>query len=326
MRILVPIPSFEPHGGIRVMVEIINGLARRGHVVYVFPVAKLGNKNSWTWDNRVKFVYLVPPNLNAILITSPHSMHFFKPKKTVLHMQMLEHMFCPEDVHWYKRCKQFYEADAPLLTISDWNRRELIEIFGRDPNRTHYIGNGVSFADFPIEEFPDKEPNTILVEGWVNYNPCKDVKRLAPKVAARLKEDGYKIISYGLLPISDYADIVDEYYIKPNLTKLNDLYRRATICVKASLYDARSCSPVEAMTKGTPTVRAIVEGDDDLIDQYNCLRVPYCEDALYEGACRLLNDPALYRSLQENGYSYLRSFCDWEFWITAIENHLKEIK
>jgi hypothetical protein len=49
---------------------------------------------------------------------------------------------------------------------------------------------------------------------------------------------------------------------------------------------------MEGSPGGTVTARALVQGDDDLVDGYNCLRVGYDYDALLEAARRLLGDTA----------------------------------
>lgn len=306
-------------------VEIANHLALRGHKVLFYVLRRDGDPRYWRWHSRIQVVHQKPSHYDVILITSPHGIHLAEPGKTVLHLQMLEHMFAPNDGNWLKTCEKMYRYPAPLFTISGWNRRELLTTFGRDPGLTQYIGNGVSEDDFPREPVKKPTQKTVLVEGWASYNQCKDTDRLAPKVALRLKQDGYKIVSYGLCPMTDYKDAVDEFHLCPKIKKINELYAGATILLKASRYDARSCSPVEAMTKGTPTARALVEGDDDLVDYYNCLRVPYEEKPLYEAARTLLEEDTLRQSLANFGMVHLNNECTWPRWIDQIENKLREV-
>jgi len=326
MRVLIPFPSLRAHGGTRVAVEVANQLATRGHKVLFYVLKKDGDQRYWRWHSRVQVIYSKPSHYDVVFITSPHSIHLAEQGRTVMHLQMLEHMFAPDNDHWRNICEHMYRYDAPLFTISQWNQRELINTFGRKVENTHYIGNGVSEDDFP-REITSKPagPKIVLVEGWASYNQCKDTDRLAPRVAERLKQDGYKIVSYGLCPLTDFQHVPDEYHQCPKLRKINELYSQATILLKASRYDARSCSPVEAMTKGTPTARALVEGDDDLLDYYNCLRTPYDEQPLYEAATRLLEDDTLRQSLSNFGFTHLNNECSWPKWINLIEAKLKEV-
>jgi glycosyltransferase involved in cell wall biosynthesis len=206
-----------------------------------------------------------------------------------------------------------------LISISEWNISYINRHF---PKRgpVYYVGNGVNTNDFPIEKIK-KDGQYVLVEGWNALNPSKDSARIAPRVAGKLKEKGYKILAYSQQRCSDYRKIPDEFHVKPKLAKMNDLYRRATILLKASHYDARACAPVEAMTKGTVTARAITLGDDDLIHEKNCIRGLYDENSLYESALRLLEDTELRGRLSRNCYRHVHKY-SWGYWMPKIEDIL----
>jgi glycosyltransferase involved in cell wall biosynthesis len=229
---------------------------------------------------------------------------------------MLEHMFRPNDRRWARRCASLYRCAEPLILISGWNERVIREQYGRT-GPLHQVGNGINLVDFPIEPLR-KDGHTVLVEGWnPGINPTKDATRIAARVAARLRKDGCRIIAYGLKPPLHHQEVPHEYHVQPDLSALNDLYRRATILVKASRYDARACAPIEAMTKGTVTARAIIEGDDDLTAE-NSLRVAYDERALYAAARMLLDDDALRSKLASRCLAYAQENT-WEAWMPRIE-------
>lgn len=125
------------------------------------------------------------------------------------------------------------------------------------------------------------------------------------KIAVRLKHQGYNIIGYGFNLINHFA--LDEYYVRPDLATMNELYERATILLKATKYDARALSSLEAATKMTVTARAITLGDDDLTNDYNCLRCDYNESQLYAIAKELLENkekgdytPKIFWSIYKN--------------------------
>ena len=322
MRIRIPFPSLAPHGGTRVAIAIANRLADRGHSVEFVCLRKpsLIEKNYWRWSKGVRVCSTPSNNYDVILITSPHSIHMAKTGKTVLHLQMLEHMFRPHDRIWEMKCEQMYRYPAPMFSISQWNIRELIEKYGRTEKNTIYIGNGVDEHDFPRRVDRDHAGDYILVEGWDAYNPCKDVDRVAPRVAAMAKKH-FRIVAYGQVPPRDYREVIDEFHFKPSGRQILELYRNAAVLLKASRYDARSCSPVEAMTQGTLTVRAIVEGDDDLIDGYNCVRTEYDVDALWDG----LNLALVGDHKVGDIHNYVSEFLSWDLWIDQIENKLREV-
>lgn len=317
-------PSFAPHGGIRVILEWANRLAR-DNIVYL---RSLDGRLECDWfpiDRNVRIV--VDDNQldksDLMIITSPHSIHYSsktKPQRKVIFLQMLEHLFQPNNTIWQEKCKRTYLTPLPLILISGWNE-DYIKSIGRQAE-THVVGNGVNLDHFPIEQGP--KYNNILVEGWIPTNPSKDSDRIAPKVARALKAKGYNILAYSQLPLQmdrnkEFHKIPNEFYCKPSLRELNSLYNRATILLKATHFDARSCAPMEAMTKGTVTVRAIDKGDDDLIHGVNCLRTGYYYEELLLSAQQILGDENLRNRLAENCFNHVRRF-NWDFWMSKIES------
>lgn len=314
MRVLLVTPAFNPpHGGLRIVNEWANRLTK-WHDVSIHSL-KRDQCNWFPLSSEVK----VQPELSlagmdCLVICSPHGVHLLNsrrlPGKVFMFMQMMEHLFRPGDNAWQKMCKQFYTAPYPLIGISEWNARDLREKFGRE-SRIEIVGNGVNFDHFPIEPDVAKEEDLVLVEGWENTNPSKDTDGIVINVARRLRGMGYRIAAYSHLPLKRSPESVDEYHYQPTLSSLNGLYRRAAILLKASKYDARACAPVEAMTKGTVTARAITEGDDDL-NENNSIRVSYNTDDLYKAAIKLLRNKELRQQLSGNCLRYVRDECCWD--------------
>lgn len=320
MKILIVTPAFNPpHGGFRMIFEWASRLTK-WHSVTVHSL-KGGVCDWFKFSTDVRFQDTYDPSgFDCLIVTSPHSVQLTErpdcPPKVFLFIQMLEHLFRPQDAAWFKTCQKFYTSPHPAIFISQWNIRECREKFGRLGPCFH-VGNGVNFNDFPVER-PEKPGNLVLVEGWEpGINPAKDAASVGIKVAARLKKDGYRILAYGHQPLKTFPELVSEYHYQPTTYDMNSLYRRASILLKATKYDARACAPLEAMTKGTPTARAIVEGDDDLIHEVNCLRTPYEVESLYQAAKKLLTNQTLRTSLVENCYQHLREN-SWENWMTRV--------
>lgn len=338
MKVLITIPNWtNPHGGLRVIMEWANRLTK-WHDVSLY---NLKGAEPCTWfkiDPAVKLCDATEIwESDCVILTSPHSSHLLKmilpEQKCFLFLQMMEHMFKPNDLNWLMQCKEFYTAPYPLVSISKWNIDMLSNKFGRHKHSdidfmgdcelrmpNYYVGNGVNFDEFPIERKP-KDGKTILVEGWECSNPSKDSDYIAHQVAGKLKNKGYNIIAYGGMPLRTNKLLLNEYHYRPTNRLMNDLYSRATIMIKASKYDARSCSPVEAMTKGTVTARAIMQGDDDLINGVNCFKTNYDAGELYEAAKILLTDKVIFDSMQEECYGHINKFT-WDYWMEKINEIL----
>jgi len=245
---------------------------------------------------------------------------------------MAEHLFNPTNKRWFELCKKFYTSNHPMFSISEWNIK-LFSEFGRTA-KTHYIRNGVNFIDFPIS-YKSKDMKTILVEGWECTNPSKDSEYLGPRAARKLRDSGYYIIAFSQKELTNYCPVPHEYYVKPSLEKMNELYERATIMIKATKFDARSCAPMEAMTKGTVTFRAIDEGDDDLINAENCIKIPYSqlqdysynsvEDEIVKRIIGLTTINSEYLSqLSNNARKYVQNKCGWDEVIWEIHKIISE--
>lgn len=335
-NILILCPSLAIHGGIRVLVEWSNHLARRGHTVTFHIVQPVGYRwKSWIdFDPAVRVIVGQVVNVNYDIVVASTPMLALMldstnaPCKKFYLLQMLENLFEPNNKEWVDMCIKSYKVSFPIIGISKWVEEEVRK--HRGDGTMYYVGNGVSDDFKPGQK--DKEL-TVLVEGWGGYNDAKDVDLLAPRVAEVLhKEYGAKIIAFSQFPLAfhkkakQYEYILSEYWESPSREELVRLYQRPTFMLKASKYDARSCAPVEAMKCGTVTVRAIERGDDDLIDGHNCFRTEYDFQELLEEAERFIfafkNQAPIWDLVNVWAIEYAVRELNWETRMNEIENIL----
>lgn len=326
MNITLTIPGFTPHGGIRVIMEWANWLHSAGHRV---DLLCRHSKRVPTWFNldpgvKIRRSEACLRDSEVLIVCSPHDGLLLEsslaPKRKFIFLQMLEHLFSPGNIRWVEKCRFLYGHWVPMFSISGWNIEHIRTSWPfRGP--VYHIGNGVNLKDFPVEKPRNRDGKTVLVEGWNALNASKDTERIAPRAAQMLKSRGYRILAYSQKPLIDFEYVPDEFYQLPNLERLNDLYRRADILLKATHFDARSCSPMEAMTKGCVPVRAINEGDDDLVNGENCIRIPYNLDALYDAAIMALTSPVTRMQLGNAGRAYVQKYT-WDHWMTKVEGVL----
>jgi hypothetical protein len=314
-------PGFGPHGGLRVIVEWANRLALHHNVI--LRCLKREACTNFSLSPAVRVVYDdgLLREADLAIITSPHSAVYLDvkyPLKKVVFLQMMEHLFQPRSFQWEIKCRKLYTTKHPLICLSKWVANKLFDEYGRS-GFIGIVGNGVNLSDFPVSTKP-KDGFTILVEGWQSTNPTKDTNRIGPKVAAHFKDRGYRITAYSQLPLGqdEFAPVPHEYIQQPDLAALNRLYEQATVLVKATRYDCRSTSPMEAMTKGTVTARAVRQGDDDLIDLVNCVRCDYSEGDLIKKVGYLLENPLLREGLAETCRNHVQDYT-WEYWMQIIE-------
>lgn len=317
MNIFITCPNpRNPHGGLRVIFEWAKYLSYH-HKVYLYFLD--GAVPKWySLSDRInvcdfsKFM-----ECDCVIFTSPHSadmLDLVLPKqKCFLFLQMAEDMFYPTDRNWFRLCKKFYQANYKMFCISKWLIDYLNDNFHRSNfNFTYYLNNGIDKISFPIiRNSKLKDDKTILIEGFEpGNNPTKDSERISVSISKKLMQKGYRVLAYSQHK-SLAGKSISEYYIQPSLDKLNELYERSTLLIKASKYDARSTSPIEAMTKGTVTIRGIIKGDDDLVHNVNCLRVEYNEQQIMQSIEQFYSSNELRSKLVQGVYDHVIQNCDW---------------
>jgi hypothetical protein len=287
MRIFIQSPNINSrHGGIRVINEWANRLQAFGHKVILYNQAGPVRCDWMTITCKIVNTTSLLDKSDLLIITSPHGAFLLakdKPAKKVVFLQMLEHLFNITNKSFFDSCLALYTTKYPLISISQWNIKFLQNKYQRK-GPIHYVGNGVNLDDFSISNKP-KEGKIALLESPEPTNMAKDTEKIAVQVAKNLIEKGWTIKGFGLQAAKD--NIYTEYFTKPSLEIMNRLYDEATIMIKATKYDARSTAPLEAGTKGTVTIRGIIEGDDDLNDS-NSFKTGYSYDKLFDAHCQMV--------------------------------------
>ena len=311
MKITITSPAFGPNGGLRIIADVAHELSKN-HEVTIFCPDKTSpyypiNVRTVSHENELK-------DQDVLIIGSPHHIHLndlnIKAKRFA-YIQMMEHLFHPNNPRFRRLAHRFY-SELPYITMAHWGLDEIQKINNK---RFLYTANSVNYDLFPLIK-KRKDGKVVLLESPMPTNPTKDKNMIALKVSKRLKEMGYIIKGYGAIK----ADL-DEFHVLPSIEKMNELYSEATILIKATVLDFQSTAPIEAGTKNCLTIRAINHGDDNLIDNFNCLRVKYNEDELLKAAIRGLEDEELRKRLVKNMMEQLKNN-PWEKHVKQIEEFI----
>ena len=319
-RIAYITPGLGPCGGIRMIIEHVNRLAARGHTVAL--VAPEPRQPRWI-DVDVPIVPLATfkgaKPLDAVVATGPATVPWglsIPARQRYWFVQMAEWNFFQPGTRAYQDVLNAYPLGKKegyrVIGISKWVNTVMYDNWGIE---AAYIGNGVNQEQF----YPDgKKEYAVMVEGD-SRNPAKDTSWLAWKVAVELKKKyGVQLWGYSALH-NEYTDHLDRFVLVPTVKEMRQMYSRSLFLLRASKYDARACAPVEAMCCGTPTARALISGDDDLIHGSNCLRVDYNYTDLWHIACTLMEDDVARRKLEKAGLEYARRHLQWNPIIDRLE-------
>lgn len=321
MRIFIQSPNINSrHGGIRVINEWANRLGTYGHKVILYNQAGPVRCDWMTINCKIVNTTNLLANSDLLIVTSPHGANLLakdRPVKKVVFLQMLEHLFNITNKRLFDNCMALYTTKYPLISISHWNINVLHKYKRTGP--TFYVGNGVNLNDFPIS-YKAKEGKIALLESPEPTNYAKDTEKIAVQVAKNLIEKGWVIKGFGLQKAKD--NIYTEYVVKPDLATMNRFYEEATIMIKATKYDARSTAPLEAGTKGTVTIRGIIEGDDDL-NSDNSFKTLYSYDKLFDATMFAINHPDQLKEKSDNIRKYTQTYT-WDYWMGKINEILCE--
>lgn len=322
MNILIFNPSFNPHGGIRVIIEWANHLKRLGHHVVLHTV----EDGVCDWINiepgivHLSGKTLYPRGYDHIIATTPqfaHAMAKHKDSGKVWYfMQMAEELFS-DNPSYQQQCISSYYLGLPIITISHWIEYRLRMMGVTTP--IYQVGNGWDQSFVPGVK--DEKP-TVLVANWQGFNPCKDVEEIGPKTAKYLKQKyGMSVLSFSGSSLSTLPNVPDEFYHKATTPQLVSLYQRAWFTIQATRIDAWSTVGMESLSCHTPLIRGIVCGDEYLRHNYNCLKGGYHLDEMIYLADQAYNNSDLSTDLTGGTLETL-TMNSWNRWMTYIESLL----
>ncbi len=323
MRIAYITPGFGPCGGMRVVAEHVNRLAARGHEMFVL-MPRFNRTPRWIEVNATMGPIIAARGgkpFDAVVATG------YNTVAASLRVPGRNHLWFVQMAEWAFYQKGGYKRDAAMqayelatkqglcvVTIAQWVYEEMKQRWGID---AEIIGNGVNQEHFYVPDGVEKA-KAIMVEGDCR-NAAKDVDHLTWRAAIELKEE-YGVELWGYSAIGNpYTSHFDKFVLVPDVDTMRDMYARSLFLLKASRYDARACAPVEAMCCGTPTVRALIRGDDDLIHGRNCLRSGYDYERFIAHARRLMTDRLLLENLRQNCLVYADRRLRWEDKIDQLE-------
>jgi glycosyltransferase involved in cell wall biosynthesis len=154
---------------------------------------------------------------------------------------------------WFNRWTRAYSAYAVprvvraasrLIAVSEFTKRELVDLLGADPDHIRVIPNGIEDVFAP--DGPRAEGDYVLAVGTLE--PRKNLARIAQAVEGELRVVGARGWG-GVEPprnVTWLGEVPDD--------ELAALYRGARCLVYASLYEGFGIPAAEALACGCPVV------------------------------------------------------------------------
>jgi glycosyltransferase involved in cell wall biosynthesis len=152
-----------------------------------------------------------------------------------------------------------------VITISEWTRRRLLELYDVDPHKVVTVHLGVTL-ELPdpcwVDRLANESPFVLYVGSRHGY---KNFERfLAAVVVSGIVADGLRVVAFGGGPPGRKdLDLIDRLGLAPHVTfesgsdaTLAAFYRSAICLVYPSLDEGFGLPPLEAMGHGCPVASA----------------------------------------------------------------------
>lgn len=277
-------------------------------------------------DLTVFFNYVVPPRIRGKVITTVHDLTYLRYPETV-------------DSRNLRRLKagtkRSIEQSDRVLTVSEFSKREMVELLGVSEEKISVVPNAASYTD-ELTDFEELRRKYAITGPYILYvgtiEPRKNLIRLI-KAFELLKSEHklpHKLVLAGGSgwkndEIFDAArsspfsgDIIFTGYISG--AEKNTLYKNASLFAFPSLYEGFGIPPLEAMHWGCPVVTADAASLPEVTGNASELVDPMSTESIADGIWRVLSDPAYADALTVNGKVRAKEYT-WE----ASANRLTQI-
>lgn len=346
MSIVFPLVGFSVSGGVRVLIEQANGLARRGHHVLVL-VARPSGGPSFPLDQRVEIkqatvrrsvvgellwlMHEIPKTADAVVAnyyltaypvalvsrTRDQSGYYFVQGYEPWLFDSASNRAFPALQRALARLS--YQLPLFQLVGSSWLQRQLPR---RSAQRRPIVNPGVDISTFA------QQPS---LGSSNDRHRIMTIARSAPGKGLHHFEQSMRILAQTmpgceLFLVSQELDLtIDtpasvEVVHPADDVELASCYNRADVFVFPSLREGFGMPPLEAMACGTPVVTTACGGVLDYAEHgVNCLVVPVGDPhAMARAVHQVLMDDSLATRLSKAGIATARRYT-WEAMVDKLE-------
>lgn len=329
VHVVFPMLSLERGGGCRVVVELANGLVRRGHQVTV--VMPREGRLDWQISARlVRVDQLAPQAMPACDVLVPNFWPTVEPayrsgKGAVVRLSLgYEPLWVPNRT----QARDTYRLPIPLVSISEWHRNLMLADVGVD---SRVIPPGVDLGVFrPAVQAERPSPPRVLYiyrargQGYwwkgqdIFFAAMREVARQVPGVSLQLVMTEVQRPELEVpCPYQAFSGLSD--------AELAGMYARADAFVSSPRFEAFSLPPLEAMASGGAVVTTDCGGVHEYVQPYrNALMVPPDDPPkLAQAIVRVLRDPALAEGLRREGVRTAQRW-SWDVAVARFEQFLRK--
>jgi glycosyltransferase involved in cell wall biosynthesis len=335
-------------GGVRVLLEIANGLSNRGHDV---TITSLGNEKDHNWISlKAKMNYVHHTILNKAIdkgidksLSTNVSIYHKKEKlysaipdceiniatycftafsvfasgkgNPFYHMQHYEPLFF-NDKYQRKLAEGTYYLPLNKIVNSIWLKNQMKEKYDYD---LPVVNPAIDHSVFYPRDF-EKDTNKLRIAcfgkqtDWKGFKDALDAMKIVMK-----NRDDIEFVVYGAHQPTHKTKISYRFVKYPSDDELAKLYSSSDIVICPSWYESFPLPPIEAMACGAPVVTTRYGTEDYAFDGKNSLVVlPRNPNVLADSILKLLNDQNLRESFKKEGPKTAKQFT-WDKTVDKVE-------
>lgn len=293
---------------------------------FEFKTVKCGSiKNGHLWEQISLPRYL--KKIGSPLLISFTSCGPLNYSNQIITIHDVSHERHPE---WFsKGYYRYYHFMFPrigkkshaILTVSEFSKQEIIDVFGLDKDKIHVVHSNVPFHNKPSREEilnyerpPETEKYILAVS---NMDPRKNFDSLI-RAFNNIEDKSVKLYIIGMrqkaFNTPDLQALTSERVFLPGFVddeQLQKMYQNALLSVYPSLYEGFGLPPLESMTFGCPAIVSDIPALKEVSQDAGLYVDPYNIDDVTEKINILLKDNDLRESLRLKGLEQIKKY-SWE--------------
>lgn len=278
-------------------------------------------------DLNVFFNYIVPPRIGGRVITTIHDLTYLRYPETMDRKNLRRIQ---------NGLERSMEASSAVITVSEFSKREIVELLHVPEERVAVVGNAPSIAAGGTGK-TDRLAAMGVAGHYLLYvgtiEPRKNLARLI-RAFGRLKRE--QNIPHRLVLAGDKGwnneeiyraaegvpDVVFAGYVSE--AEKSALYRDASAFVFPSLYEGFGIPPLEAMSFGCPVVCADAASLPEVVGDAAELVDPLDEMSIAEGIWHVLSDGAYAGELVRRGREQVKRYT-WDASAEKLESVCRSV-
>lgn len=208
-----------------------------------------------------------------------------------------------------------------VLTVSNFSKEEIVNIYGLQPEKVHVIHSNVPFHTKPSEEEVLSYKPDPLAEKYIltvsSMDPRKNFVRLV-EAFNNMEDKSIKLYIIGMqfkaFNTPDLQKLIGENVVLPGYIDddaLQKMYQNALFSIYPSLYEGFGLPPLESMTYGCPAIAADIPALREISEDAALYVDPMSVDDITRKMDLLAKDSGLRQQLRIKGLRQIKKY-SWE--------------